>query len=49
MPNLDKIAGGIGLLIFAYLLFSQGAGANAVFKSLGSTSVSLIRALQGRD
>lgn len=48
MPNLDKIVGGIGLLIFAYLLFSNSSGAQQIFGSLGSTGVSFIKALQGR-
>lgn len=42
------VVGGIGILIFAYLLFSHGSAATSVLNSGFSGSSSLIKALQGR-
>lgn len=48
MPNFDKILGGIGILIFVYLLFNaQNAG--SVINNLASSSAKLIGTLQGRS
>jgi hypothetical protein len=48
MLNFDRVVGGIGLLIFVYLLFSKASGATTVFSSLAEGSGSLIKILQGR-
>lgn len=47
MPNFDKVLGGIGILIFVYLLFNA-QNAASVFGALGNTGTKLITALQGR-
>lgn len=48
MPNFDKVLGGIGILIFVYLLFNaQNVG--GVLGSLTSFSTKIIGALQGRN
>lgn len=48
MPNIDKVLGGIGILIFVYLLFNA-QNATGVFGSLTSFSTKVIGALQGRN
>lgn len=48
MPNFDKVLGGIGVLIFVYLLFNA-QNASGVFNSLTNFSTKVIGALQGRQ
>ena len=47
MPNFDKVLGGIGILIFVYLLFNA-KNVSGVFNSLGGFGTKVITALQGR-
>ncbi len=47
MPNIDKVLGGIGILIFVYLLFN-GQQVSQVLNNMTQGSVRLITALQGR-
>jgi hypothetical protein len=47
MPNLDKIIGGMGILIFVYLLFNA-RNAGSVFDSLAGATTKVIGALQGK-
>lgn len=48
MPNFDKVLGGIGILIFVYLLFNaQSAG--TIINNLASASSKVIGTLQGRS
>jgi hypothetical protein len=42
------VVGGIGILIFAYLLFSNGKNATSLLNAGGSNTTSLVKALQGR-
>lgn len=42
------IVGGIGILIFAYLLFSNGNAATQVLNSGFTGTSTLVKALQGR-
>lgn len=42
------IVGGIGILIFAFLLFSNASGATSVLNSGFSGTSTLVKALQGR-
>ena len=42
------VVGGIGILIFAYLLFSNGPAASTVLNSGFSGTSTLVKALQGR-
>lgn len=48
MPNLDKVLGGIGILIFVYLLFNA-QNASGVFNSLTTFGTKIIGSLQGRN
>lgn len=42
------VVGGMGILIFAFLLFSNGPAATSVLNSGFSGTSSLVKALQGR-
>lgn len=42
------VVGGMGILIFAYLLFSNGSAATSVLNSGFSGTTSLVKVLQGR-
>lgn len=49
MSNIILTAlGGIGILIFAYLLFSNGPNATSILNSGFSGTSSLVKVLQGR-
>lgn len=47
MLNLDRVMGGIGILIFAYLLFNA-RNVGEVLSSGASAGSKLITSLQGR-
>lgn len=47
MPNFDKVLGGIGILIFFYLLFNA-QNVSSVLGSLTNLGSKLITSLQGR-
>jgi hypothetical protein len=47
MPNIDKVLGGIGILIFVYLLFNADK-AGQVIGQISSAGTGIIKALQGR-
>jgi hypothetical protein len=46
--EIGSILGGIGLLIFAYLILANATAAGNVANSISSSGASLITALQGR-
>jgi hypothetical protein len=48
MREIGSIIGGMGLLIFAYLLLANSSGAAAVASGISSSGATLITALQGR-
>jgi hypothetical protein len=49
MSYVEKIVMGMLLLILVYLLVANANGSNQVLGALGSNSVDLIKALQGRS
>ena len=48
MAHLSNWISGIGILIFVYLIISNGEQTTSIIKALGTTGVSGIKALQGR-
>lgn len=45
--NLERIIGGMGLLILVFLLLSRADSANTVIRSIGGFVTDQTRALQG--
>jgi hypothetical protein len=48
MREISSILGGIGLLIFGYLVISNASAANTIVSGVSSSGVNLITALQGK-
>ncbi len=48
MREIATIFGGIGLLIFAYLMVTNGPGVTSIIGQVSTSGTSLIGALQGR-
>jgi hypothetical protein len=48
MREIGTIIGGMGLLIFAYLVFQNASAANTIISGTSSSAVNLIGALQGK-
>jgi hypothetical protein len=48
MREVGTILGGMGLLIFAYLVFSNSGAANTIITGTSSSAVNIIGALQGK-
>lgn len=49
MSHISHWMSGIGMLIFVYLVLSHGDETASIIKTLGTTGVSGIKALQGRS
>lgn len=48
MREISSIMGGIGLLIFGFLVLNNYTGATSILTGVSSSGVNLITALQGR-
>lgn len=47
MREIGTLAGGCGLLIFAYLVLSNSSASTSIVSGVSSSAVNLIGALQG--